>query len=309
MHQHGIWQATSLATLAWGRRTGRAVMISPRGMLDAWAAANSGPKKRLASLAYERRNLGAAACLHALAESEAQAIRAYGLKAPIAVIPNGVDLPAASHAEPSAAEPGRRKTLLFLGRIHPKKGLAELIEAWAALGREAPRVAAEWRLVIAGWDDGGHLAGLRERAKRLPQELAIEFPGPLLGDDKDAALRSADAFVLPSFSEGLPMSVLEAWAYGLPTFITEACNLPEGYTRRAAIRIGTEPRKLARELAAGLVRPDLGAMGRRAEALARERFSWPEVAARHCLAYRWMMGEGEQPSWVIPEGRPLTQSA
>ena len=289
VHQHGIWQAFSTHVAAWRRRTDGPVMISPRGMLDPWARTNSAWKKRLTGALWERSNLSAATCLHALNASEAAAMRGFGLRNPIVVIPNGTDIPAAGYVPPPAWWPDGR-VLLFVGRLHPKKGIAELIEAWARLSREVPDLAEEWRVVIAGWDDGSHQAGIEAKIRRHGLAERVVMPGPLYGADKDAALRHAEAFILPSHSEGLPMSVLEAWSYGLPVLMTEACNLPEGFAESAAFRIGTAPERLASELAQTLRRaPEaLATVGRAGSRLVAERFSWDDIARRHAEVYTWM---------------------
>ena len=129
---HGLWKYSSLASHRWHRRTGRPYIIHPHGMLDPWAVQNAKWKKRLAYLAYERTHLRHAACLRALCDSEAESIRAFSLPNPICVIPNGVDLPdgSVSHLAPWSGDLGSRKVLLYLGRLHPKKNLPALLEAW-----------------------------------------------------------------------------------------------------------------------------------------------------------------------------------
>ncbi|MEM9701367.1 MAG: glycosyltransferase, partial [Planctomycetota bacterium] len=132
-HSHGLWYHTSAATAEWGRRSGRPWVVSPHGMLDPWAVRRSRWKKRLAWALAERAHLTGAGCLHALAESEADAARAFGVKTPICVIPNGVSLDAPRPDQPppwgEKANQDDRRTLLFLGRLHPKKGLDLLIDA------------------------------------------------------------------------------------------------------------------------------------------------------------------------------------
>src|SRR5712671_3870245 len=93
IHTHGLWMYQSVATRDWHRKTGRPYLISPHGMLDPWAVKNSAWKKKLALLFYEREHLENAACLRALCEAEAGAMRAFGLKNPICIIPNGIDVP------------------------------------------------------------------------------------------------------------------------------------------------------------------------------------------------------------------------
>jgi poly(glycerol-phosphate) alpha-glucosyltransferase len=158
-----------------------------------------------------------------------------------------------------------KKTLLFLGRIHPKKGLVGLIRAWAEIQNPKSGInnSKDWQLVIAGWDQGGHEEELKSlcgelglrvfsrldagdlklnsyKLKTPPPEAEatdVVFWGPAFGPEKEALLRSASAFVLTSFSEGLPMSVLEAWSYGLPVLMNPECNLQEGFACGAALEI------------------------------------------------------------------------
>jgi poly(glycerol-phosphate) alpha-glucosyltransferase len=128
----------------------------------------------------------------------------------------------------------------------------------------------------------------------------VIFTGPTFGDAKDALLRRASAFILPSFSEGLPMSVLEAWAYGLPVFMTDHCNLPEGFASGAALRIGTDVESIAQGMC-GLFRSpisDLRSLGQNGRSLVSERFTWPRIAGQMKEVYEWMLAGGAQPECV-----------
>lgn len=317
LHVHGAWQAQSHSVNVWHRRTRRPYLISLHGMLDPWALARSRAKKRLAALAYERVHLRDAGCLHALCHQEADSIRNHGLKNPVCLLPNGVDLPANRHAEPESHATDGPRVMLFLGRLHPKKGLANALRAWARTHRDFP----DWQFVIAGWDQGGHAEELRQLCGELgiacsdipvtnllqgrnePETRngrCVVFAGPAFGAEKDALFRRADAFILPSFSEGLPMAVLEAWAYGLPVLMTDHCNLPEGFGAGAAIRIGTDPGDIVagfRGLFAGS-RRDLEAMGARGRSLVEARFTWPKIASQMKEVYAWMLGGGPRPGFV-----------
>ncbi len=312
LHTQGIWQGPSWAVHGWHRKTRKPYLVSPRGMLDPWALANSRWKKRIAAALYENDHLRGAACLHALCESEARSMRGYGLKNPVCVIPNGVELPTMGGQKPEKRD--QKKVLLFLGRLHPKKGLANALRAWKA---ESGRRKAEWRLVIAGWDQGGHEAELKALATELGirwmdgeerhgagwrgDEPSVVFAGPAFGEAKDRLLREADAFILPSFSEGLPMAVLEAWAWGLPVLMTSHCNLPEGFARGAAMECRTDAGEIAADLAdfLGLPDSDLCEMGRRGRNLVEDRFSWQTVARRMLATYRWVLGGGQKPDEII----------
>lgn len=305
IHQHGIWRLSSVGTYRWARRTGRPYVIEVHGMLSQWALNNSAWKKRLALAVFQRRQLEAAACLIVNTVEEARAVRDFGLTNPIAIIPNGVDIP----NERTPRSPYRdaigpdRKAILFLGRIHPKKGLRELLMAWSKIV-QGRKHADTWSLVITGWDDGGHEAGLRRLAKRHGLAAPdLHFTGPLFGSDKQAALADAAAFILPSFSEGLPMAVLEALAARLPVLMTSACNLPEAFDCGAALEIEPDGSSIRRGIDTLLeMSPEqVQRMGDRGRQLVNERFTWPSVALRVHRVYAWLLGD-QRPDELMFDG-------
>lgn len=294
VHTHGIWQFPSIAVYRWGVSSGRPYVVSPHGMLDTWALRNASWKKRIAAMCYEQRHLSSAACLHALNEAERMAIRAYGLTNPVAVIPNGVTLP---RLERRIADRDDRKALLYLGRLHPKKGLIPLLNAWSTLETV---IRDEWQLIIAGWDDRGHENEVLAVARQLGLDYSVQFVGPKYGDDKARYMRSAAAFVLPSLSEGLPMSILEAWSYGLPVVMSRYCNLDIGFSRGAAILVDPSSASIVAGLRQLLAMSDsdrrlMGQMGR---ALVEDRFTWQCVSAQMVDLYQWVLGGGSPPSCV-----------
>ena len=293
----GLWKAPSLEVLRWARRTGRPYLVAPHGMLDPWAVRNSGLKKKVAGWLFQNAQLQRAACIRALCQNEADSIRAYGLRNPVCVIPNGIDLPSEVETRPRPAFfPTDKKVLLYLGRLHPKKGLSPLLAAWKNVGAHG----RDWVLVVAGWDQSGHEAELKRQAAALSLDDSVIFPGPQFGPAREACYAACDAFVLPSLSEGLPMVVLEAWAYGKPVLMTPACNLPEGFAATAALRVEPNPESLATGLEHlfRLSRGELERMGERGRILVREQFAWTRLATEMAAVYSWILGRGEQPACV-----------
>lgn len=293
VHIHGVWGVGGLAVLRELFLRGDApprLVVSPHGMLDPWAMAQSRVKKTIARRLWVDRLLRRAGCLHALCEAEAMSIAAIAPASPVCVVPNGVQLP--SFGE-SATE--RQANVLFLGRLHPKKGLGPLLEGWAVSSARH----AGWRLDIAGWDDGGYEPELKATSASLGLEQSVRFLGPVFGERKEALLRQAGVFALPSFSEGLPMAVLEAWSYGTPVLMTDGCNLPEGFAAGAAYRCGPEPQSIAAGLDALTIGVDIDrrAMGSRGRALVEQRFGWSLVAGRMSAVYDWLLG-GSMPDIV-----------
>jgi poly(glycerol-phosphate) alpha-glucosyltransferase len=294
LHVHGLWMYPSVAAIRWSARS-KPYVVSPHGMLDPWAVRNSRWKKRISALLYENRHLRGAACLHALNEAEAESMRAYGLKNSICIIPNGVELP----EQERASCPQQKRTLLYLGRLHPKKGLPSLIQAWSKV--EARARASGWCLQIAGWDQNGHQSALEELAARLNVHSTLSFIGPQFGEAKANCFRTASAFVLPSLSEGLPMSVLEAWSWRLPALITSNCNLSEGTRAGAAIAMEANEESIAAALNRlfSMSCQELKQMGSLGRRLVEERFQWPYVAEQMTQVYDWILNQGPQPSCIL----------
>jgi len=265
----------SHAGAQWAKRTGRPYLISPHGMLDPWIVARGRWKKALARVGYERESWRWAAALHALTRDEAQDIRREAGDRPILTIPNAGPSPLAEAV--SARDP----VVIYIGRIHPKKNLDALIDGWAQANLPA---GAE--LVIAGWGDPGDVEAFKQQLARAPK--LVTFLGPVHGDDKQRLLARARFMVLASHSEGLPMAILESWAAGAPTIMTEACHLPEGFEAGAAIRCETDAPSIATALnqALTLTQPEWQIMSDSALSLARGRFSPDTVAREWVEAYR-----------------------
>ena len=300
---HGLWKYCSVASHGWHRRTVRPYIVHPHGMLESWALQNAKWKKRIAALLYENQHLRGAACLRALCQAEAQSIRAYGMRNPICIISNGIDLPDLSEATALEVQPFTegRKVLLYLGRLHPKKNVVNLIRAWKQLLNLHPSTRASWLLAIAGWSQGGYEAQLKQLTTDLELLTSVIFLGPRFGAEKNEYYRACNAFILPSLSEGLPMTVLEAWAYAKPVLMTAECNLPEGFAAGAALQIGTGPE----EIAAGLKEViemhdgDRRAMGSRGRDLVETKFSWSQIGEQMRSVYEWVVGGGPPPEMVV----------
>ena len=311
IHVHGLWHYQTVASSNYCRQNRIPWIVSPHGMLDEWALRNKGWKKSVASWLYHDAAMRRASCIRALCDAEVDAIRKSGLKNPICVVPNGVELPdepldVKLHPQVDAWANGKR-ILLFLGRIAPKKGLTNLIHAWSQARAKDAKLAADWVLVIAGMDEGGHEAGIRRMVQDLDLGRNVLLPGPQYGSAKTSLLYSASAFILPSYSEGLPMGILDAWAHRLPVLMTPQCNLQEGVTAGAALEILPTKEDIQRgllqmfEMSAG----QLAAMGANGRCLVNEHFTWPRIANRMREVYDWMLSGGAMPSCVRSASRSL----
>ncbi|HUP01939.1 MAG TPA: glycosyltransferase [Gemmatimonadota bacterium] len=289
VHDHGIWLPSNHAVARAAGRVGAPRIVSPRGMLSEWSLAHRGWKKRVAWRAFQRRDLETVGAVHATSDLEADEIRAAGIAAPVAVVPNGVELPPARPRR--RVEPRGTRRFLFLSRIHPKKGLVNLVEAWGAARLEG------WELVIAGPDEGGHRAEIERRARALPPGPPVRFRGPILDGEKWDAYGDADVFVLPTLSENFGVVVGEALASGVPVITTRAAPWSALVERGCGwwIEAGVEPLAAALREAAALGDGEREAMGSQGRRLIEERFGWPAVARRMLSVYRWLADRGPEP--------------
>lgn len=284
LHDHGQWLPINHASARLARRRGVPRVVSPRGMLSPWARRHRWWKKAIAWQLYAKRDLAQAAVLHATSRLEADEFRQLGVRQPIAVIPNGVDPPPTLPADaPAPARP----YVLFLSRIHPKKGVAELLDAWRAL------VLPDWDLVLAGPDEERMLAG-----KDLP--ASVRYVGSVDGAAKQRLLAQASVFVLPSYSENFGVVVAESLMAGVPVITTHGTPWELLASERCGWWIPMEPAALRTTLREAIATPaeELAAMGARGRALVERQFSWPQIAAQMAEVYRWVLGGGPPPACV-----------
>lgn len=302
IHSHGLWMYPGLAARNCAAKNDCRLIISPHGMLEPWALNHSSWKKKLAETLFESTNFQKADCLHALCNAEAVNFRRYGLKNPIAVIPNGVDFedfqPRRGDAivEKFPQLKGRRR-LLFLSRLHSKKGLENLLEAW----RKIVLGFNDWQLLIAGSGEPAYEKKLKYLAHDLVVNNSIVFLGPLYGENKKQILAASDVFVLPSFSEGFSVAVLEAAAASLPVLLTPECNFPELAKSNAAIEISTDSSGIERGIRQILEYSEeqKSAMGQRGKELIKKSYTWPVIARQMLHVYDWMAGTATKPETII----------
>lgn len=303
LHIHGLWEMSTAMACRTALRAQRPYVLSAHGMLEPWALANKGWKKRVYAALIERANVERAACLHALTAAEARQYRDFGAKGPIAVVPNAVQIPQRLSPQrfleqyPALRD---RRVILFLGRLHPKKGLDLLAEAWLQLWRDYPDAV----LVLAGPDSAGTRAALGARLASGGAEPSVVFAGMLDEPMKWSALAAAECFVLPSFSEGLSMSVLEALGAGVPVLITHACNMPEVSRHEAGWVIEPEVGTIAAALRQVLERgPEANRItGDRGRGLIASSYSPCRVAEQMAAVYEFALTGRESGGVEIQRG-------
>jgi glycosyltransferase involved in cell wall biosynthesis len=293
LHDNGIWLLHNcrLARLAAERGVPR--VVSTRGMLEPWAMNHKLMKKRVGWWLYQRHDLKRAHCHHATADTEAANLQRLGLGVPVRVIPNGVDLPKvdrnAESVESGKIVDRKKKTALFLGRIHPKKGLPMLIEGWARIRPDG------WNLHIAGPDEAGHRAQLKKDVRAADLNGIVSLLGPLHGEAKRCALIEADLFVLPTHSENFGMVIAEALAHGLPVLTTTGAPWPMLTQHGCGWWVEPNVHGIAAGLrqATSLDSATLQAMGARGRMLVAREFGWEGVADQFIAMYESLVVRNE----------------
>ncbi len=290
VHNHSLWSMVNVAA-GWVVPGKHAKLVtSPRGTLSEWALGHSKRRKQLL-WPLQKRVLERADLLHATCEAEYADIRRIGLKQPVLIAPNGIDLPRLQ--EWHTCENAR--TLLFFSRVHPVKGIEKLLDAWAGLERQH----ADWQLRIVGPGDAEYVEALKARASHNGSRR-VEFTGPLYGADKDAAYRNADLFVLPTHSENFGMVVAEALSHECPSIVSQGAPWAGLETEECGWWIPNDVDSLLSTLgtAMSLPRSKLQGMGTRGRAWMERDFLWDGIAATVEAGYRWVLNGGAPPSGI-----------
>jgi glycosyltransferase involved in cell wall biosynthesis len=293
-HGHGLYVWMNMWLGGEARKRGKPLVYHPQGFFDPWILRRSPGKKRLAHWLFEDKNIANVRWWRAVSNKEAEQIRAVvGSHAIVHVIPNGVDLDevdsfqfsvGSGEAEPAWAKRRRPKRLLFLSRIHAKKGLDLLVPAWGKLTNEFP----DWELLIVGPDEGGYQAAVEKMMAESGCSETCWIHPAVSGAEKHALLRTADLFVLPSYSEGFPMAVLEAAAHQIPVVQTDECNFPELAAAGGAWECRPESESVEKALREALAAEDAerAERGLRGRELVEKSYSWDQIADQVISACR-----------------------
>jgi glycosyltransferase involved in cell wall biosynthesis len=333
VHIHALWDPFLHQFARWARQKRFPLVYSPHGMLTPWALSQKRVKKALALATYQYWDLRLAAMLHATAESEIDDIRRLGLRQPVVVAPLGVNIPFGT----PRARRNNPRIALFVSRVHPKKGLLNLVDAWARVNPHG------WKMVIAGPDQDGHAAEVMARARAAGIDQDFEMMGPVYGKEKNDHYAKADLFVLPTYSENFGVVVVEALAQGCPVITTKGTPWQELQGRPASskvlkcesavvgevggrksevggeatsafslqpsaltangrcgwwIDIGVEPLADALREAMSLTDEERHQLGLNGRRLVEAKYTWPAIADQMKRTYEWVLQGGEKPECV-----------
>ena len=294
LHGQGIWEfpVHQMSTMA--REFRIPYVISPRGMLEPWSLNQKKIKKRIAMLLFQRKDLQMADCIHATANSEAKNLRELGFTNPIALIPNGINL--LDYPDYNKL-PNTKRKLLFLSRIHEKKGIELLINSWNELDTKYTK---DWEIEIIGSGNDEYIQNLKKLINKYKLNSSIVISKPIYGIQKLKKYQSSDLFVLPSYSENFGIVIAEALACKLPVITTKGVPWSELNLLGCGewIDIGLEP--LKESLKKMLLKSNeeflkMGTIGRN---LIIEKYSMNSTAGKMNKLYQWILKKEDKPEYV-----------
>lgn len=289
-----IWSWSYHQVVKIARRLKIPYVITPRGMLEPWSLQQKKFKKKLAMVLYQRHDIKKAACIYTTAEMEAEHIRDLGIEVPCSIIPNGIEMdgyPCRTSID------NVKKKVLFLSRIHEKKGIELLIDVWKNIYLDFPG----WCVEIVGNGEIKYVDSLKARIHELGLDNYISILPPAFGEEKVPLYQESALFVLPSYSENFGMVIAEAMSCGVPVITTTNCPwkiLNETHTGWC-IDLSLQNLENALRNAMSMDAQALFEMGQRASKLIDANFNYRNVALKTKQLYQWIIEGGDKPDFVI----------
>ena len=288
-----IWSIIYHKVAKIARHHGIPYIITPRGMLEPWSLSQKKWKKRLAMVLYQKPDLNAASCIFTTAMEEAQHVHNLGITAPCSVIPNGIETEGYPCRQSMEIV---KKQVLFLSRIHIKKGIELLLEAWQRLIADFP----DWKVVIVGNGDANYIESLKTMSRNMKIDKSVEILDPVFGQAKVKLYQESSLFCLPSYSENFGMVIAEAMSCGVPVLTTTNCpwTLLNDTGTGWCINLSVDNLESTLRCALSQSPEHLYEMGQRASRLVYERYNYHNVAQRTIELYKWILGEANKPGFV-----------
>ena len=288
-----MWDLPYHKVMVEARRQNIPYIVTPRGMLEPWSLSQKKWKKKLAWWLYQRNDVQKSACVFTTAKMEAEHVRELGITTCKAVIPNGIETdgyPCKSSIE------GVKKQVLFLSRVHVKKGIELLFEAWKRLHSDY----ADWQLFVIGNGETEYIHSLENRVESLGLKDSIKILPPVFGEAKIKVYQESALFCLPSFSENFGMVIAEAMSCGTPVITTTNCpwNILNETNTGWCIDLSVDNLEHALREAMGVDANALYDMGQRASKLIFDNFDYRSVTRKTLRLYEWLLNSGEKPEFI-----------
>lgn len=298
-HSHGVWLPSNHWTASAAKKNGKKYVINPRGDLEIYRINYNRwkkLKKKIIWNLYAKKDAQSAACIIATSQQECDAIRTLGITAPVAIIPNGIEM--TNFPKEVIHTHREKKIVLFLSRVNPIKGLELLIEAWPKLPEN---LRNNWELHIAGNSDPkDYIHKLEGLITQLGLDDNVKLLGPITGDDKMQKYMNSDLFILPTFNENFGNVIAEAMMCECPAITTKNAPWKVLTDDKCGWWIDLSVDNLVKTLieAMSLTDEERIELGKRSRQCIINHFSSESVAKQTKMVYEWILGLGDKPDFV-----------
>ncbi len=288
-----MWDWPYHKVMVEARKLGIPYIVTPRGMLEPWSLSQKKWKKKLAWWLYQRNDVQKSVCVFTTAKMEADHVGNLGITTRKAVIPNGIETD--SYPCKTSIDVVN-KQVLFLSRVHVKKGIEILFDAWKLIHS----VFADWQLFVVGNGEDEYIQSLENRVERLGLKDSIRILPPVFGNDKTRIYQESALFCLPSFSENFGLVIAEAMSCGTPVITTTNCpwDILNETNTGWCIDLSVDNLERAFREALSMSPAELYDMGQRASKLIFDNFDYRSVTRKTLRLYEWLLGGGNKPEFV-----------
>jgi glycosyltransferase involved in cell wall biosynthesis len=294
VHINCCWNPLCTYTQKWAQQLGYKTILTPHGMLEPWIMQRHHWTRKVPALClYQKKAVQTADCIHATAESEKINLLKLGYNHNVAVVPNGIEVE--NITVKSSWE--KTKTVLYLSRIHSKKGIELLIDAVTQI----KDVLNGYKIIIAGEGDAHYIQSLENRIQKQNVETFFDFIGGIYGEKKWELFHNTDVFVLPTYSENFGIVVAEALASGTPVITSKGTPWQELSTHRCGWWIDNDVDTIAKTLKEAIALPEeeYRQMGIRGRELIENNYAIEVVAEKMKALYKWILSGGKQSNFIF----------
>ena len=288
-----MWDLPYHKVMVEARKQGIPYIVTPRGMLEPWSLSQKKWKKKLAWWIYQRNDVQKAACVFTTAKMEANHVSELGITTFKSVIPNGIE----TDAYPCKTSIDVvKKQVLFLSRVHVKKGIELLFEVWKLIHPDY----ADWQLLVIGNGEAEYIHSLENRVETLGLKDSVKILPPVFGDAKIKVYQESALFCLPSYSENFGMVIAEAMSCGTPVITTTNCpwNILNDTKTGWCIDLSVENIESTLREALAMSPVDLYEMGQKASKMIYDNFDYRCVTRNTLRLYEWLLNGGEKPEFI-----------
>ena len=306
LFSNNLWNYPAFLSAQLAQQKNIPHIVSIRGTLYPWSLSQGKLRKKLAWLFFQKKSLQQASLIHVTCADEYKAVRDLGITSPIAIVPHGINyddyqhLPDKNSAIEHLGLNKDKKYILFMSRLHKKKGLDLLLELWPALAKEFP----DWCLLIVGPDYSNYTDSIAKLAIENNITANIKTLGMLTGLDKKCVLACSEFFVLPTYTENFGVVIGEALAAGTPVITTTGTPWSEISTHNCGkyITLSKENVHQALNEMMSLDSELLTVMSNNAKSLIKNNYSWSAQAIKFGKALDFVLTEKSAPDVVFLQG-------